>query len=309
MHISKKSSTFAAQNRKMRITRVILGLLVCVLESGTLYAKRPVTEVERLQRAVQRQPGDMDKHCELVQAQLAAGDTAEAEKSLDYALKMRETPCLYMQQAMIGVAKGEYFTAARYGAQAVKAGLRPSEDSMVFRIDSLSGGGVMLCLQRMTGEEKQNSNVWRGMGAIARMKGDSTAALGYYERAFHLGDSTAQDAIAGLRSDKDTLTRENSTHAAITQMGLSEKKEVKGKINGLAIRMTIDTTATQSTISGVETRFMLKNGYLTKEDIIDNIIVVIKRLEVEGLEIRDIRLRYVATQESPVVLCPKDLKK
>ena len=87
------------------------------------------------------------------------------------------------------------------------------------------------------------------------------------------------------------------------------KKEVKGKINGLAIRMTIDTTATQSTISGVETRFMLKNGYLTKEDIIDNIIVVIKRLEVEGLEIRDIRLRYVATQESPVVLCPKDLKK
>ena len=308
----------------MRITRVILGLLVCVLESGTLYAKRPVTEVERLQRAVQRQPGDMDKHCELVQAQLAAGDTAEAEKSLDYALKMRETPCLYMQQAMIGVAKGEYFTAARYGAQAVKAGLRPSEDSMVFRIDSLSGGGVMLCLQRMTGEEKQNGNVWRGlgqmaqmkgdtiargMGAIARMKGDSTAALGYYERAFHLGDSTAQDAIAGLRSDKDTLTRENSTHAAITQMGLSEKKEVKGKINGLAIRMTIDTTATQSTISGVETRFMLKNGYLTKEDIIDNIIVVIKRLEVEGLEIRDIRLRYVATQESPVVLCPKDLKK
>ena len=92
---------------KMRKAQVILGLLLCVPVSGTLYAKRPVTEVERLQRAVQRQPGDMDKHCELVQAQLAAGDTAEAEKSLDYALTLCETPCLYMQRAIIGVAKGE----------------------------------------------------------------------------------------------------------------------------------------------------------------------------------------------------------
>ena len=164
LHISKKSSTFAAQNRKMRKAQVIVGLLVCVLVSGTLYAKRPVTdveqarrggtEVERLQRAIKKQPGDMDKHCELVQAQLAAGDTTAAEKSIEYALKMRETPCLYMQRATIGVARGDLFAAARYSAQAVKAGLRPSEDSAVYRIDSLSGGGVTLCLQRLAGEER-----------------------------------------------------------------------------------------------------------------------------------------------------------
>lgn len=301
----------------MRYIRLITGLIACWFVLSATGAKRVMTEAERLeqevkrlQREIKKQPGAMEKHCELVEAQLAAGDTTGASESAEYALKMRETPCLFMQRARIETGRGEIYRAARSSAQAIKAGLKPEEDRMVYTIDSLSHGGVMLCLQRIADEEKQNSAVWRGMGEIAADKGDSTAALGYYERAFHLGDSTAQSAIALLRvADKDTLTRADSTRAAITRMGLGEKKEVKGKINGLAIRMTIDTTATQSTISGVETRFMLKNGYLTKDDIIDNIIVVIKRLEVEGLEIRDIRLRYVATQESPVVLCPKDLKK
>ena len=294
----------------MRITRVILGLLVCVLASGTMYAKRPVTEVERLQRAVQRQPGDMDKHCELVQAQLAAGDTAEAEKSLDYALKMRETPCLYMQRAMIGVAKGEYFTAARYGAQAVKAGLRPSEDSMVFRIDSLSGGGVMLCLQRMTGEEKQNSNVWRGMGAIARMKGDIGNAMSYYDRAVQAGDTTCLEWLSAIGGRQTTEGETDSMIAKIPFLNQTGALELKGKINGLAIRITVDSTATQSTISSVETLFMHKNEYISRDDIIDNIYVNVKRLEIgEGMVLKNIRLRYFENQDSPLILCLSDLER
>lgn len=294
----------------MRKTQVILVLFVCVLISGTLFAKRPVTDVERLQREIKRQPGDMDKHCALVQALLAAGDTTEAEKSLDYALKMRETACLYMQRAAIGMAKGEYFTAARYGAQAVKAGLRPSEDSMVFRIDSLSGGGVMLCLQRMTGEEKQNSNVWRGLGQMAQMKGDTIAALTYFEKAVHAGDTTCREALKQLRPSEIAPTETDSVIARIPFLNQTGELELKGKINGLAIRITVDTTATQSTISGVETLFMLKNEYVSRDDIIDNIYVIVKRLEIgEGMVLRNIRLRYIENQDNPLILCLRDLER
>ena len=321
LHISKKSSTFAAQNRKMRKAQVIVDLLVCVLVSGTLYAKRPVTdveqvrrggtEVERLQRAIKKQPGDMDKHCELVQAQLAAGDTTAAEKSIEYALKMRETPCLYMQRARIGVARADLFAAARYSAQAVKAGLRPSEDSAVYRIDSLSDGGVTLCLQRLAGEEKQQSDVYRGLAEMAAMKGDTLSALRYYRKALQLGDSTVKEEMVRVQprtlpdlpfQNKDSLSMEYR----IQMTGY----ELKGRINGLAIRITVDSAATQSTISGVETLFMLKNEYITRDDIIDNKIVVVKRLEIgEGLVLQDIRLRYNENQDSPLILTLRDIER
>ena len=320
LHISKKSSTFAAQNRKMRKAQVIVGLLVCVLVSGTLYAKRPVTdveqarrggtEVERLQRAIKKQPGDMDKHCELVQAQLAAGDTTAAEKSIEYAMKMRETPCLYMQRAMIGVARADLFAAARYSAQAVKAGLRPSEDSAVYRIDSLSGGGVTLCLQRLAGEEKQQSDVYRGLAEMAAMKGDTSVAIAYYRKAVHAGDTTCLEAMKILQQVETVATETDSVTVQIPFMNQTGELELKGKINGLVIRITVDTTATQSTISGVETLFMLKNEYVSQDDIIDNIFVIAKRLEIgEGMVLRDIRLRYIENQDCPLILCLHDLER
>ena len=306
---------------KMQKVRFIVSLLVGVLISGTLFAKRPVmevgrkghgrTEVERLEREIKKQPGDMDKHCALVTAQLTAGDTIEAEKSLDYALKMRETPCLFLQKAKIGVARGEFFVAARYSAQAVKAGLHPSEDSTVYQIDSLSSGGVMLCLQRMTGEEKQYSTVWRGMAEIACLKGDTLSALRYYGKALQLGDSTVKEEMTRVQTktlpdfphqDQDSLSKEYR----IPMTGY----ELKGRINGLAIRITVDSAATQSTISGVETLFMLKNEYITRDDIIDNKIVGVKRLEIgEGLVLQDIRLRYNENQDSPLILTLRDLER
>lgn len=294
----------------MRIIRWVIGLLLCVLAYGAQGAKRPVAETERLSRELKRSPGDMDKHCALVQALLAAGDTTEAEKSLDYALKMRETACLYMQRAAIGMAKGEYFTAARYTAQAVKAGLQPSEDSAVCHIDSLSGGRVTLCLQRLAGEDKQESSVFRGLGQMAQMKGDTIAALTYFEKAVHAGDTTCREALKQLRPSEIAPTETDSVIARIPFLNQTGELELKGKINGLAIRITVDTTATQSTISGVETLFMLKNEYVSRDDIIDNIYVIVKRLEIgEGMVLRNIRLRYIENQDNPLILCLRDLER
>ena len=291
--------------------RWVICLLLCAAVCGVQGAKRPKTELERLEAAVKRTPGDMDLWCALTAAQLAAGDTAGAEQNLAYSMKMEETPCLYMHKARICAARQDISAAARFAATAVKTGLNPAEDSSVCRIDSLSGGGVMLCMKRMAKEDKKNSALWYGLGQMACMYGDTAAALPYYEAAYHLGDSTAGVIVAQLRAVTGRKpTDEREMIAEIPYTCQSEKMELKGRLNGLSIRLTVDTTATQSTISGVETLFMLKNEYITKDDIRDNTAVMVKRLELtETLHLDNVLLQYMASQESPVVLSLRDLER
>jgi hypothetical protein len=55
---------------------------------------------------------------------------------------------------------------------------------------------------------------------------------------------------------------------------------------------------------------MLKNEYVSRDDIIDNIYVIVKRLEIgEGMALRNIRLRYIENQDNPLILCLRDLER
>lgn len=271
----------------MRYTCWVIGLLLCALAYGAQGAKRPVAETERLSRELKRSPGDMDLHCLLAEAQLAERDTAAAEKTLEYALKLKETPCLYMQKARINLSKQDFFSAARYCAQAVKAGMKPEEDSLVYRIDSLSSGGVRMCIQKLAREDKKNAALQYGL------------------------EQMEQSAVRSQPSEVRTqLSSEDSIIAEIPFLNQTDRLEMKGKINGLPIRLSVDTTATESSISGVETMFMLKNEYISKADIHDNTAVIIKRLEIgESVEMKDITLQHKATQEQSVILCLGDLER
>lgn len=81
-------------------------------------------------------------------------------------------------------------------------------------------------------------------------------------------------------------------------------------MNGLAIRITVDTTATRSSISGVETVFMLKNDYISKDDIHENTSVIIRNLELGGgVSLSDIAFKYDANQDPPLILCLRDLER
>lgn len=271
----------------MRIIRWVIGLLLCVLAYGAQGAKRPVAETERLSRELKRSPGDMELHCLLAEAQLAERDTAAAEKTLEYALKLKETPCLYMQKARINLSKLDFFSAARYCAQAVKAGMKPEEDSLVYRIDSLSSGGVRMCIQKLAREDKKNAALQYGLEQMEKS-----------EVSHQKSDVSHQQA------------EENSIIAEIPFLNQTDRLEMKGKINGLPIRLSVDTTATESSISGVETMFMLKNEYISKSDIHDNTAVIIKRLEIgESVEMKDITLQHKASQEQSVILCLGDLER
>lgn len=271
----------------MHIIRWVIGLLLCVLAYGAQGAKRPVAETERLSRELKRSPGDMELHCLLAEAQLAERDTAAAEKTLEYALKLKETPCLYMQKARINLSKQDFFSAARYCAQAVKAGMKPEEDSLVYRIDSLSSGGVRMCIQKLAREDKKNAALQYGLEQMEKS-----------EVSHQKSDVSHQQA------------EENSIIAEIPFLNQTDRLEMKGKINGLPIRLSVDTTATESSISGVETMFMLKNEYISKSDIHDNTAVIIKRLEIgESVEMKDITLQHKASQEQSVILCLGDLER
>ena len=274
----------------MRYTCWVIGLLVCVFVCEAQGAKRPVTETERLARELKRSPGDMELHCRMAQAQLAEGDTAAAKKTLEYALKLKETPCLYMQKARIQLARQDFYSAARYCAQAVKAGMKPEEDSLIFRIDSLSSGGVRMCIQKLAREDKKNDALRYGLEQMEQSR----------PRA-----RSQQSDVSHQQAEEDSIIAE------IPFLNQTERLEMKGKINGLPIRLSVDTTATRSSISGVETMFMLKNEYISKADIRDNnTAVMIKRLEIgESVVLNDITLQHRATQEQSVILCMGDLER
>ena len=56
--------------------------------------------------------------------------------------------------------------------------------------------------------------------------------------------------------------------------------------------------------------FMLKNKYISRDDVRDNTAVVIRKMELAGgVVLQDIVLQYEASQDSPVILCLRDLER
>lgn len=90
---------------------------------------------------------------------------------------------------------------------------------------------------------------------------------------------------------------------------------VKCKINGLPLKFTFDTGAADVSLSMVEANFMMKNGYLSKEDIIgkgyysdatgsvsEGTVVNIRKVEFGNLSLGDVRASIVKNQKAPLLL-------
>jgi clan AA aspartic protease (TIGR02281 family) len=87
------------------------------------------------------------------------------------------------------------------------------------------------------------------------------------------------------------------------------------KVNGLKLSFVFDTGASDVTISLTEAKFMLKNGYLTKDDIIgtanysnangeisEGIVINIKEIDIQGLKLYNVRASIVKNMEAPLLL-------
>lgn len=87
------------------------------------------------------------------------------------------------------------------------------------------------------------------------------------------------------------------------------------KVNGLALTFIFDTGASDVTISLTEAMFMLKNGYLSKADILgkesyqtadgtisEGTVINLKTIEIEGLLLNNVRASIVHQQNAPLLL-------
>lgn len=90
---------------------------------------------------------------------------------------------------------------------------------------------------------------------------------------------------------------------------------MKCDINGLPLHFVFDTGASDVTISMVETTFMMKNGYLNANDVVDSLrymdangdvsvgtIINLKNVIFGGLDLYNVRASVVRNQKAPLLL-------
>lgn len=91
--------------------------------------------------------------------------------------------------------------------------------------------------------------------------------------------------------------------------------KVKCSINGLQLHFIFDTGASSVSISNVEATFMMKNGYLTENDVVGSqhfmdangnvsvgTVINLKKVNFGGLELNNIRASVVQNQKAPLLL-------
>ena len=174
----------------------------------------------------------------------------------------------------------------------------------------------------------------------SRMK-DKANALKYLEKSLELGfrrfahieQDDDMDFLRETNEFKELIMKYKSSWKSTTneQNNATAKKEaviievpftkedgickVKCQINGLPLHFVFDTGASDVTISMVEATFMMKNGYLSKNDVIGSqkyidangnvsvgTVFIIKKVNFGGLELNNIRASVVRNQKAPLLL-------
>ena len=149
----------------------------------------------------------------------------------------------------------------------------------------------------------------------------------HIERDFDMDFLRETDEFKALikkyKSASSSINRAQSNNVSKKELIISEipfTKEdgickVKCQINGLPLHFVFDTGASDVTLSIVEATFMMKNGYLSKNDVIGNqrymdangdvnvgTVINIKNVNFGGLDLNNIRASVVRNQKAPLLL-------
>jgi clan AA aspartic protease (TIGR02281 family) len=123
--------------------------------------------------------------------------------------------------------------------------------------------------------------------------------------------------------------KENTSENAEEQISEVDMKkmysgtyEIPCQVNGLPLKMVFDTGASDVTISAVEANFMLKNGYLSDEDvkgksqymtasgdIHEGTILRLKEVQLGDTVLKNIEASVVHSQKAPLLLGQSVLEK
>lgn len=129
----------------------------------------------------------------------------------------------------------------------------------------------------------------------------------------------AEEASA-MEEVPDALSLTKQTNVPFTKEG--GVLSVKCKINSLPLHFVFDTGASDISISSVEATFMLKNGYLTQEDISgkayymnangeisEGTIIRLHEVNFGGLILKDVKASVCKNQKAPLLLGQSALQK
>lgn len=302
--------------RRFYILLLLVGFLWST-ECPATPAKAKPADRKALEKAIAKAPGDTDLRCTLIGIMLTEGDTAAAEEQLSYALKLNQGGCAHIHHARIALSRGKRIDAAADCARAVTAGLMPDEEAFIHLLDSTPPYLVTMRLKMALQKEKANVHIPIGLGQLYLHRGDTAAAVSAFREAFQRGDTTMQGVIDSLQNGQWTsghgpLAEADSSKHNLRSIAFTRnngKLEVSCTLNGLRIKAEVDTLAKESTISGVEAHFMLKNGYVSQENIVNDNTLIIRETDFgNGLVLHGVRLHYIRAQEGTVIFCLDDLR-
>ena len=204
-------------------------------------------------------------------------------------------------------------------------------------------------MQKILELDPNNPGCWYDMACLLARMGkcdESVAALrtsfekGY--RSFpHIEHDNDLDAVRD-REDFKALIQEYSEilleergkisneiaddEKVVSEIGMKKMYggtyEVPCSVNGLPLKMIFDTGASDVTISSVEASFMLKNGYLTENDvkgkkhymtasgdIHEGTILKLKEVKLGDAVLKNIEASVVHSQKAPLLLGQSVLEK
>lgn len=157
-----------------------------------------------------------------------------------------------------------------------------------------------------------------------------------YRRFSHISRDDDMDLIRGteefkalIRKYKERNVEENGTSIIgnksisiasddVSEIPFSKESgvyKVKCQINGLPLHFVFDTGASDVTLSMVEASFMMKNGYLSGNDVIGNqrymnadgdinvgTVINLKDVNFGGQSLKNVRASVVRNQKAPLLL-------
>ena len=178
----------------------------------------------------------------------------------------------------------------------------------------------------------------------SRMK-NKEKALEYLEKSLEMGynrfahierdydmdfvrDSEEYKALIKKYSKKDNNSGGNvpigvfkvvePDHASVSEVPFTKENgvcKVKCSVNGLPLHFIFDTGASDVTISMVEATFMMKNGYLSGNDVVGSqrymdangdvtvgTVINLKNVNFGGLDLNNVKASVVRNQKAPLLL-------
>ena len=127
--------------------------------------------------------------------------------------------------------------------------------------------------------------------------------------------SNPQKKSSEITDDNETVEKINSESVEIPFTPQGGCASVKCSINDLPLSFIFDTGASIVSISQMEASFMLKNGYLTPQDIVgkgrfvnadgditEGTVINLRNVDFGGLKLKDVKVSVVKNQKAPLLL-------